>query len=110
MYIDQTVYPDMAEPPEILQSPEDKADYVHRICAAWDFHIHPEPETFELFSQWRDVFDRFPIPTSPGYHAFRAWFGWPPVPVPDGLIGPTPHYVHLDRLEGRDEDPCADMI
>ena len=25
--------------------------------------------------------DRFPVPDSPGYHAFRHWYGWDPVPV-----------------------------
>jgi hypothetical protein len=38
----------------------------------WDFHILPEPATFELFSKWQDVFDAFPLPTSFAYHAFRA--------------------------------------
>jgi hypothetical protein len=110
IYIDHSVYPDLPDPPESLETPEDKADYVHRVCAAWDFHILPEPETFDLFSGWKDVFDRFPIPTSPAYHAFRAWFGWEPVPMPLDVPPPTPLYVHLDRLEGRAEDPCEGMI
>ncbi len=110
MYIDHSVYPDLDNPPDVLETLEDKADYVQRICAAWDFHIHPEPETFELFSQWKDIFDVFPLPLSAAYHAFRMWFGWEPVAVPGDLPGPTPYYVHLDRLEGRPEDPCEDMI
>jgi hypothetical protein len=110
VYIDHSVYLDLADPPDVLETMEERADYVHRICCAWDFHVHPEPETFELFSQWKEVFDRFPIPTSPAYHAFRAWFGWEPVnPVP-GLPGPIPLYQHLDRLEDRPEDPCSTMI
>jgi hypothetical protein len=75
VYIDHSVYLDLADPPDVLETMEERADYVHRICSAWDFHVHPEPETFELFSQWKEVFDCFPIPTSPAYHAFRAWFG-----------------------------------
>lgn len=110
MYIDHSVYPDLDEPPMTLDTIEDKADYVHRICAAWDFHIHPEPETFELFSGWKEVFDRFPIPTSPAYHAFRAWFKWEPVPYPEGLPPPRLVYRILDAIEGRDEDPCEHMI
>lgn len=110
MYIDTSVYPDYDEPPRLLQTIEAKADYVHRICAAWDFHIHPEPETFALFRGWREVFDRFPLPLSPAYHAFRAWFGWPPLPVPENIRGPVPHYRELDRLERRGEDPCEGMI
>lgn len=110
MYIDGTVYPDLPEPPVILETPWDKADYVHRICTAWDFHILPEQETLDLFSQWKDVFDRFPIVTSPGYHAFRAWFGWERIPCPPHLHGPEPLYRILDRLEDRPEDPCEHMI
>jgi hypothetical protein len=110
MYIDHSVYPDVDDPPTMLETDYDKADYVHRICTAWDFHIFPERETFELFSLWKDIFDRFPIPLSPGYHAFRMTYGWEPVPVPPGLRGPVPYYVHLDRLEGRGPDPCAHLI
>jgi len=104
--IDHSVYPDLDDPPDRLETHEDRADDMHRICCAWDFGVHPDQATFDLFSQWREVFDRFPIPTSPGYHAFRAWFGWPAVEVPQGLPGMTPRWVHLDRLEGRPGDPC----
>ena len=110
MYIDQSVYPDLDIAPQILVTDEARADYVHRICTAWDFHIHPEPETFQLFSGWKEVFDRYPVVTSPGYHTFRECFGWEPVPVPEGLDFPEPLYVALDRLEGRPEDPCIGMI
>src|SRR5947209_8076673 len=108
--IDPTVYPDLDEPPTTLDSPEEKADYIHRICSAWDFGIDPDPETFDLFSGWKDVFDRFPVLTSPAYHAMRMWFGWEPLPYPTGLPAPVPRWVHLDRLEGRDDDPCEAMI
>lgn len=93
-----------------MLSLEDKADYVHRICSAWDFRILPDPETFDLFSTWKNLFDRFPLPLSPAYHAFRSWFHWEPVPMPKGLRGPEPYHVHLDRLEGRPEDPCVNLI
>ena len=109
-YIDQSLYPDAEVPPESLDSPEDKADYVHRICTAWDFGIHPEPETFELLSGWKEVFDRFPVATSPAYHAMRAWFGWTAVPFPPGISAPVPRWLHQDRIEGRDSDPCEGMI
>lgn len=109
-YIDHSVYPDMDNPPDELVSIEDKADYVDRICAAWDMYIHPEPETFELFAGWQEVFDRFPIATSPAYHAFRACFGWQRIPYPAGIPGPTPLYIHLDRIEGRGPDPCEHLI
>ena len=64
--IDQSVYPDLDQPPAVLETPEAKADYVDRICGAWDFGVYPEQATFDLFAQWRDIFDKFPIITSPG--------------------------------------------
>lgn len=108
MYIDHSVYPEFDEPPDALETDYDKADYVHRICTAWDFYILPEPETFDLFRGWKEIFDRFPVLTSPGYHTFRELYGWERLAMP--FPGPTPLYVHLDRLEGRDEDPCERMI
>ena len=110
MKIDQSVYPDLDQPPVTLESKYDKADYVHRICTAWDFGIHPDQYTFDLFAQWRDIFDEFPVVASAGYHAFRMLFRWPTVEIPPGLSAPTPQWVHLDRLEGRPPDPCEKMI
>ncbi len=108
MYIDHSLYPELDEPPIELRSAEEQGDYLHRVCCAWDFGIHPEPQTFDLFRDWRNVFDRFPCATSPGYHAFRAWFGWEPVPFP--FPPPLPRWAHLDRLEDRRGDPCEDII
>ena len=34
--LDHSVYPDLDELPTRLDSMEAKADYVHRICSAWD--------------------------------------------------------------------------
>ena len=109
-YIDHSVFPDCEDPPHTLDTAEAKADYVHRVCSAWDFHILPEPETFCLFAQWKDVFDRFPLIASPAYHAFRAWFGWQPLAIPATLSRPTQLYRVLDAKEGRAEDPCEQMI
>ena len=109
MFIDHSVYPDLDDLPTELPSDFDKADYVHRICSAWDFGIHPDPQTFDLFSGWRDVFDRYPVATSPAYHAMRGWFGWDPLPYPPGISTATPYWVHLDRLEDR-EDPCEEFV
>ncbi len=108
--IDQSVYPDYDKPPTILETPEAKADYVHRIFSAWDYGVHPDQATFDLFSQWREVFDQYPIVTSAAYHTFRRWFGWPPVSVPPGLPTPALRWEHLDRLEGRPPDPCERML
>jgi hypothetical protein len=110
MDIDGSVYPDRESLPRSLDTFEDRADYVHRVCSAWDYGVPPDPETFALFSGWKDVFDRVPIVTSPAYHAMRGWFGWEPIPVPPGLHPPVPPYLQYDRLEGRPDDPCEDWI
>jgi hypothetical protein len=104
--LDQSVYPDI-EPPAELTRPEEKADYVQRVCGALDFGIVPEAETLELFSSWKDIFDAFPLRALPAYHAFRAYFGWEPVgQLP--YLG-TPSYVSLDRMEER-EDGFEDRV
>lgn len=100
----------MDEPLVKLESIYDRADYVQRVCAAWDFGVHPEPQTFAQLKEWREVFNRFPVLTSPAYHAFRAWFGWEPMAFPDGIVPATPRWKILDRLEGRGEDFCEGMI
>jgi len=110
MFIDGSLFPDMDAPPVRLDGPEDQADYVHRVCSAWDYGVQPEAETFALLSRWEDVFDRFPVLTSPAYHAMRAWFGWAPVPIPPGLHPPTPRYRLYDDMEGRPPDPCEQLV
>lgn len=108
-YIDHSVYPDVEEVPEVLSTLEQKADYIHRLCAAWDFDIYPEKETFAALRSWKEVFDRFPLPESPAYHTFRQIYGWEDVPlVRNTSVRLT--YEILDRLEGRDPDPCLRFI
>ena len=104
--IDHSVYPD-TEHGNDFEDDYDRADYVHRICAAWDFGVPPEPYTVELFRGWREVFDRFPIASSPAYHAFRAYFRWPAVPMERCLS--TAQWEVLDAREERD-DPCRDSV
>ena len=41
MIIDRSVCPDV-EPPTALTSPAARADYVHPICAVFDYGIFPE--------------------------------------------------------------------
>lgn len=110
-YIDHSLFPDVAMPPVELHTPEEKADYLHRVCAAWDAKLHPEPETFELLRTWQDIFDHFPLPYSPAYHAFREWFGWPLGPAPDSSL-PLSRLTYEDRdyREGREKDPCEGMV
>jgi len=105
--IDYSVYPDMDEPPAELVEPADRADYVHRVCASWDFGIVPDRETFDLFRGWREVFDLYPITTSPAYHAFRSWFGWP---VAEKAPLLDTQAERLDRRERRGPDPCRGMV
>jgi hypothetical protein len=104
--IDHSVYPDMPHGDDFADD-FDRADYVDRICAAWDFGVPPEPETVALLREWRTVFDRFPVPASPSYHAFRAFFGWPAVAM-ELCLAPA-QWAVLDVLEGRD-DPLKDRV
>jgi hypothetical protein len=107
-YIDQSVYPDI-EAPEEFVSDEEKADYIHRICSAWDFDVYPERETFALFRTWKDVFDRYPLAESPAYHTFRRLFGWEEVPmVRNPFVRLT--YQVLDQSEGREPDPLTPFV
>lgn len=104
--VDESVYPDV-DPPASLASPEVRADYLQRICGAFDFGIAPERATLELLAHWRDIFDRYPLRASPAYHALRTYYGWPAVEqLP--YLG-TPAYIKLDRLEGR-EDGFEDRV
>jgi len=107
MTLDHSVYPDVPTPPDELSTVEDKADYLQRICAAFDFGIFPERDDWTRFSGWREVFDRFPLPHSPGYHTFRTSFRWPP--VRRGSHGLTPGWKIRDLQEGRD-DPCEHSV
>jgi len=107
MILDHSVYPDIHPPPKDLPSAEDKADYLHRICGAFDFGIFPEPADWEQFAGWKEIFDRFPLPDSPGYHAFRAWYRWEPV-KPERRLG-LPHWKTIDQRDGR-HDPCEEMV
>jgi hypothetical protein len=110
MHIDHSVYPDLDVPPNDLPTIEAKADYLHRICTAWDFGIMPERATFDLFLSWREIFDRYPVITSPAYHAFRSRYGWEPLPWPKGISPPIPRWEHQDRIEGRGKDPCENLF
>jgi hypothetical protein len=104
--IDHSVYPD-AEHGNDFEDDYDRADYVHRICAAGDFGVPIDSDTIALFREWREVFDRFPIADSPSYHALRAYFRWPAVPMEPSFYAAP--WETLDALEGRD-DPYRDLV
>lgn len=110
MHIDHSVYPDLEIPPTDLPDDFAKADYLHRICSAWDFGVVPDRATFELLRGWKTVFDRFPVVCSSAYHAFRATFGWETMPWPAGVHAPTLRWERLDQIEGRSADPCEQFI
>ena len=98
MAIDASVYPDR-DPPTEFATIEEKADYLHRICSAFDFWIPPRTTTVHLLREWKEVFERFPLPHSPAYHALRAFFGWPR--VEHAAHFGEPGYVKPDAAEGR---------
>ena len=107
MILDPTVYPDLEEAPADLPEPGDKADYVHRLCSAFDFGIFPWPEDWRQLRGWKQIFDAFPLPHSPAYHTFRWWYGWEPVPA--GSLGVNLRWQDQDLREGR-TDPCEHMV
>jgi hypothetical protein len=76
-------------------------------CAPFDFGVFPEETDWVTFAEWRDVFDRFPLLDSPGYHTFRRWYGWEPAPVQRRLGIPAGKAADLH--EGR-TDPCKEMV
>jgi hypothetical protein len=67
----------------------------------------PNRDTVALFREWRDVFDRFPLPDSPSHHALRAHLRWLRVPIKPSFY-PAP-WEMLDALEGR-MDSCKDRV
>jgi hypothetical protein len=110
MELDASLYPDIDTPPDRLETPGDKADYLHRVCSAMDFQILPDRATMEELATWKDIFDQYPLPASPAYRALRSMFGWEPVKVPPGMPAVRPPYMALDAAEGRGPDPCESMI
>ena len=105
--VDYSVYPELEETelPEDFTQLEVQADYIARVCAAWDFGVFPSWATFELLAGWREAFDVYPVPTSVAYHTFRSLFGWPPV---ESEVWEADYEQH-DRVEGR-RDPWLEWI
>lgn len=92
--IDGSLYPDM-NPPVRLRSLAEQADFVARLCAAWDFGYLPEWETVvEIRSDaWRQAVDVCRLLTSPTYHLLRRWHKLPPLPY----LGSIPAYIGSDE-------------
>jgi hypothetical protein len=104
--IDHSLYPD-TDSPEDLRDESVAADYVQRVCGAYDFGIVPSADVLATLRAQQGVFDRFPLPASPAYHALRRLFGWPPVQsVPPARL----RYEIYDLREGRATDPCLTSV
>ncbi len=104
--IDSSLYPD-CEPPRRLVTDEEKADYLQRVCGAFDYGLPPTIDALRMLRDWKPIFDRFPLRGSPAYHALRTFYEWDPVPRLPFLI--KPHYQVLDELEGR-SDGCEHLV
>jgi hypothetical protein len=80
-WIDSTLYPD-TEPPEALETMGDRADFVARLCSAWDFGLLPYPETVDEIRRprWREAVETCRLLTSPTYHLLRTWHGLETLP------------------------------
>ena len=98
--IDRALYPDVDDP-GTLSSEADRADYLARVCGAWDFGMTPSAATLRSLRAWRDVFERHPLTASAAYHALRSLFGWPRVA---GAVPPPSPGEIRDAREGRPPD------
>lgn len=106
MKIDASLYPDCV-PPFRLETAEEKADYLQRVCGAFDHGVPPTSDTLQALRDWNVVFDRFPIPSSPAYHTFRTMYRWEEMPRLPYLAKPLSQV--LDEMEGR-TDGCEHLV
>ena len=53
MKIDTTLYPDR-NPPSSLETPEEKADYLQRVCGAFDHGLPPTADTLRALRDWKE--------------------------------------------------------
>lgn len=99
-WIDGALYPDLDELPAQLKTPEERADFIARLCSAWDFGILPLPETIAEVRrpEWREAVDRCRLLTSHTYHLLRHWHGLAPLPY----LGFVPAFVR--------DDPCLSRV
>jgi hypothetical protein len=92
-WIDASLYPD-EEPPEALEGPAQRVDFVARLCSAWDFGILPEEDAvIEVCrDSWRDAVEACRLLTSPAYHLLRRMHGLPEAPY----LGQSLAYIRED--------------
>ena len=93
MKIDGSLFPDR-DPPTELRTLGDRIDYLHRLCAAWDFGILPDAETIREIraTGWREAVDTCRFETSPAYHLLREWHGLERLP----FLGSVPARISSD--------------
>jgi hypothetical protein len=91
--IDESLYPDRSAPRD-LQTLGDRIDYLHRLCAAWDFGILPDADAVAALRApgWRDAVDGCRFLTSPAYHLLREWHGLDRLP----FLGSIPARISND--------------
>lgn len=101
---DPTLYPELS-PEELpdLSDDADRADYLARICAQWDFYgWPPDQEVVEALKSWKHVFEQHPLPRSPAFRAL-CWELKIPAPPAERYLGELRWEV-LDEREGRPYD------
>jgi hypothetical protein len=93
-WLDGSLYPELDAPPSQLMTVAERADFIGRLCAAWDFGVYPYPETIAEIRQpfWREAVDRCQLLTSHTYHLLRRWHALPRLPY----LGFTPAFVRDD--------------
>ena len=91
-WFDYSLYPeeDAPQPPTSLT---EKADFIARLCAAWDFGILPYPETVAEIRQthWQEAVEECQLLTSIAYHIVRQWHQLPELPY----LGPQ--FAHIQN-------------
>ena len=93
-WIDGALYPELDEPPMQLVTLNDRADFISRMCAAWDFGVYPVPETIVEVRkpEWREAVDRCRLLTSHTYRLLRRWHRLEQLPY----LGFVPAFVRDD--------------
>ena len=79
-WLDGTKYPDIDIPENLTTLPE-RVGFLARLCAAWDFGLLPETDTFmEIRKEnWKPAVEACRLLTSPVYHLLRRWHGLEPL-------------------------------
>ena len=93
-WIDTALYPELDTPPQQLLTVDDQADFIARMCGAWDFGIYPFPETITEVRkpEWREAVDRCQLHTSHTSYLLREWHGLSPL----AYLGFVPAYIRDD--------------